>query len=862
MSSVATSNVGGQLSSELDGTLEPLQMQTEVVYLMARRNELSASNDLGASRHWPRYRTLGHFCILEPIGRGGCGTVVKALDTNLDRIVAIKLLSEEMATAAADRQRFAREARFASAVCHENVVCIYEVQEEPIPYLVMEYVSGESLQIRLDRSGPMATREILSVGAQIARGLAAAHATGVVHRDVKPANVLLESGDSGAVKLTDFGIAYSIDDPSLTQTGIVVGTPLYMSPEHARGESVDHRADLFSLGSVLYAMVTGRAPFEAGNSLAVIQRITEGRPDPIREIVPEALPWLCDLIERLHALKPTDRIQTATEVAEQLETCLEAISQGREATPIEPAPTPRRKSRRKVVALAGVFLILAAASAFGFRAAPATMVQAQSAEASTRDRLDILTNDLGMKFVRVPAGASWLGGRDGIVGDEPVTFDHDFFMGSYEVTQADWRKVMGVETVPSRFSRAGDLSHRVVDVPDEILQRYPVEDVSWDQCQKFIRRLNSLTHETGWEYRLPRSSEWEYACRGGPGRGDRNLGHNFYFQESSKELVSDQANFVNSGHDRPRPVGSYAPNPLGIYDMHGNVFEMCDDITKTDANWASIFRGGFWGDQAEDFGAEAKRTGDTGHSYHGAGFRLVRVRRMEFAPVVDPRITPAERTELFRAEMKRLNPDLRCPINVAISEGKVSALSIHEGKPIRDLRPIRLLPHLQTIEILGGSFSDFADLSGLPLKRLTLNNNWVLTDLRPLRGMALEKLEIWGFQGTDLSPLAGMPLSILNCGGGYQKLDLTPLKGMPLKFLCLNCTATEDLSPLRGMPLDKLLFKETLVANLEPLRGMKVREIHMNPPLARASEIIREMTTLTEINEQPAAEFWSELRGK
>src|SRR5262249_48641709 len=148
------------------------------------------------------------------------------------------------------------EGRAAAAVSHEHIVAIHGVDEaNGLPYLVMEYVSGISLQERLDRSGPLETKEILRIGMQVASGLAAAHAQGLIHRDIKPANILLENGFE-RVKITDFGLARAVDDASLTQSGVLAGTPMYMAPEQARGEALDHRADLFSLGSVLYALCT------------------------------------------------------------------------------------------------------------------------------------------------------------------------------------------------------------------------------------------------------------------------------------------------------------------------------------------------------------------------------------------------------------------------------------------------------------------------------------------------------------------------------------------------------------------------------------------------------------------------------
>src|SRR5262245_12468541 len=206
---------------------------------------------------------LGHYEVQEIIGRGGMGVVVRAFDEKLHRVVAIKVMAAQLATNGTARKRFVREAQAQAAVSHDHIVTIHAVEaESQLPYLAMQYVSGMSLQERLDKSGPMQLHEILRVGMQTASGLAAAHAQGLVHRDIKPANILLENGVE-RVKITDFGLARAATEASLTQSGVVAGTPQYMSPEQAEGKAIDQRTDLFSLGSVLYAMCTGRAPFRA-----------------------------------------------------------------------------------------------------------------------------------------------------------------------------------------------------------------------------------------------------------------------------------------------------------------------------------------------------------------------------------------------------------------------------------------------------------------------------------------------------------------------------------------------------------------------------------------------------------------------
>ena len=308
--------------------LEPLSDQTLRAGSPARNLMVQQVLDHLAPTDDPQMLgRLGSYEIMGVVGSGGMGVVLKAFDPSLDRCVAIKTLNPILAGSGAARARFSREARAAAAVVHDNVIEIYGVAEAGnLPYLVTPYVRGTSLQRRLDDSGPLSTAEVLRVGMQTAAGLAAAHAQGLAHRDIKPANILLSEGVE-RVLITDFGLARAADDASLTRSGVIAGTPQYMSPEQARGEAVDPRSDLFSLGSMLYAACTGRAPFRAETSYGVLRRITDEAPRPIREINPEIPQWLCRIIDRLMAKQPDDRYQSADEVAELLKDCLAHFQQ-------------------------------------------------------------------------------------------------------------------------------------------------------------------------------------------------------------------------------------------------------------------------------------------------------------------------------------------------------------------------------------------------------------------------------------------------------------------------------------------------------------------------------------------------------
>jgi eukaryotic-like serine/threonine-protein kinase len=350
-------------------------------------------------------RMLGRFGgyeVVGIIGYGGMGVVLKGFEAALDRYVAIKLLAPHLASSGAARARFRREARAAAAVLHENVVAIHSVSEaKELPFLVMPYMNGDSLQKRLDQQGPMQTREILRIGMQIAAGLAAAHAQGLVHRDIKPGNILLDKGVE-RVTITDFGLARAADDASLTHSGVIAGTPQYMSPEQARGEPLDCRSDLFSLGSVLYTMCTGRPPFRAQTAFGVLHRISESAPTTIRELAPETPEWLCEIVAKLHAKDPKNRLQSAVEVADLLGRWLAHIQQ----PTVIPAPPrlvserlrTRRVRRRTIAATLGILAVVLTIAVFvwrpwntktGDQTAESHIGRAESAEMASQDALSL-----------------------------------------------------------------------------------------------------------------------------------------------------------------------------------------------------------------------------------------------------------------------------------------------------------------------------------------------------------------------------------------------------------------------------------------------------------------------------------------
>lgn len=319
---------------------------------------------------------LAHFDVMRVLGRGGMGIVLEAFDSKLQRHVAIKVLDPDLADDELSRQRFCREARAAASITHENVVAVHQVEKSAdagLPYLVMQLISGESLEDRLAHEKKLPLHEIVRIAMQTAHGLVAAHAQGLIHRDIKPGNILLEPPHD-RVKLTDFGLARVADDVKLTRTGFVTGTPLYMAPEQALGEEADYRSDLFSFGAILYEMCAGEPPFAGNSALAILRQIAEVKHKPLREVNPEVPEWLARTVDQLLEKKPDDRIQSAAHLAELLDYEWALMKTSSEDVPAVCQIALRKRTRRNrriAAAVGATFLTLGLlAGAFIFNRGP------------------------------------------------------------------------------------------------------------------------------------------------------------------------------------------------------------------------------------------------------------------------------------------------------------------------------------------------------------------------------------------------------------------------------------------------------------------------------------------------------------
>ena len=302
------------------------------------------------------------FRVLEVLGQGGMGVVLKAIEPLLDRVVAVKVLAPQLAASETSRKRFLSEARAVAQIEHPHVVGIYQVaQHNGLPYLVMPCVDGESLETLLRRRGTLDHHRTVAIAVQVCEALEAAHAAGIVHRDIKPGNLLIESA-TGHVMVTDFGLARAINDESLTRTGFIAGTPQYMSPEQAQGQTVDGRSDLYSLAAVMYAMLSGKPPFVAADALATIHQVVHDDPPSLSETTNNELPaWLVTLLERTLCKRPEDRPQSAAvlkQCLQQHSTSLLPTSRGREQRRLSHQAASAFGTARQVVSLLAFALVL------------------------------------------------------------------------------------------------------------------------------------------------------------------------------------------------------------------------------------------------------------------------------------------------------------------------------------------------------------------------------------------------------------------------------------------------------------------------------------------------------------------------
>ncbi len=867
------------------GTTEgvTLTMQGDVV------SDEKTSDDETNSLHFLKPSTrpgslgrIGHYEVLEVINKGGFGIVFRAFDDVLKREVAVKVMAPQIAATSPARKRFLREARSSAAVRHENVVQVYEVAEHPLPYLVMEFIPGESLQQLLARIGPLEVAEVLRIGNQIAEGLAAAHATDLIHRDIKPSNILMDLGTHGSAKITDFGLARAADDASISQSGIIAGTPMFMAPEQALGHKLDQRADLFSFGSVLYQMVSGRPPFRASPTLAVLKRVVEEAPRPIQEIIPETPTWLCDIIAKLHAKNPDDRFQSAREVADVLTNCenqLKTYGRLKDFSRIPRAKTKRAWWWKWMAAATIVFLPVFALGVTEL----ARVTQLFRGLQSTHDPIKpdgdptlvvVAKQELPVPVAKLeqllPTTAGW-------------TFLKPFEMkseGGATLTLLDDGSILAGGEHPSQDSYSltfRDLPSKIQALRLEVLphntlpKNGPGRHPSGRFCLTTIKFQLDLPKSPNELRFLKLSKAWADNCRGD----------------------DSEVQFAIDADDNTGWVTEVGKPHFAVFELAEPFFTTASMVLRATLEFKPAQRKHELGCFRLSVSKESWNEEDANKAVFEDWLK-----RIAALPAL-------EQVEELRKELKKRNPEFDGTLTPTIRADAVIGLKFNTDR-VTDISPVQALTRLQRLDIGGpdpgkGSFMNLSQLKGMSLTVLVCNNTMVadltplkgmpltalycddtnVSDLEALKGMSLRALSVHGTSVESLMPLKGMPLNFIGFAG-TKVSNLSPLEGMPLTELSFSDAPVSDLAPLNGMPLEMLHCARTKVADLAPLKGMKklaalhcertkvadlspLKEIPLKMILcdfqaARDAKILRAMKTLETINGKPVEEFWKDVK--
>ncbi len=585
------------------------------------------------------------------------GAVYLATHTRLNIPVAVKILPPDTARDPVFVERFLREAQFAARIRHSNVVSVLDADRDTdsgLYYVVQEYVNGGTVG-ELLRKGAIGMTRALDITIGVAEALAEAEVHRIIHRDIKPDNIILT--DRGQPKLADLGLAKRAGGVRVTMSGASLGTPSYMPPEQIEGAStVDTRADIYSLGATLYAMLTGSPPFTGATAYEVMRKamtqpvpsLGEKKPD-----LPESVAAVC---MKAMSKDPGHRYQTPRELLEDLRKVRSGIrdasellagaagESNREAEaetglpdnspegtiPVRPARRPvggrlSRPWRKYIVSMLAAGVGAALLVRFVWYGKTAT---------STAGDVNLdLGGGVKIELVWIPPGEFMMGSPDDEQGrrdnegpSHSVTISKGFWMGKYEVTQEQYRRVRG-ET-PSEFKG----------------NRNPVEKVSWNDAKALCE---ALTAQMGKAVRLPTEAEWEYACRAGSttaywfGDDMTQLHRCANYRDKTSDLPGgtqghSETDLVNAdGHKTTAPVGSLRANPWGLHDMHGNVYEWCEDWygeyserSVTDPRGPLVgryrtVRGGAWDTSFPHCRAANRSYNHPGYSNDAIGFRVV-----------------------------------------------------------------------------------------------------------------------------------------------------------------------------------------------------------------------------------------------
>jgi formylglycine-generating enzyme required for sulfatase activity len=571
----------------------------------------------------PGDRLSGRFEIQQQIGAGGMGVVYRALDTNRDEAIALKVMQPGLLSNDAAKQRFMSEAKIAIGLSHPHIVKTFDVQKDgAYLYLTMELLQGQSLREamtqRKQAGREWALDEVIGIATSLCEALSYAHKL-TIHRDLKPENVWLAK--DGLTKLMDFGIAKLLSGSQLTQTSTVMGTAYYMAPEQLQGaRDIDHRADQYAVAVMIYELLTGKVP--------------TGRFKSVIELCDDVGAPLSGVIDRALASQPEERFDNMAVFAEQLR---DALKRNVGKKPVNKT-TDEGGSGKLIAGAVAVVLLAGGAVLYSKQttapnpapavAVVATVKQPEPAKVEVKPveqpKVEVQkakaepevvkpkvvekpaepvkaapVKSSGPAMVRIPAGSIQIGSSKDTDNPVRMVSVQAFEIGKYAVTQKEWRDVMGNN--PSKFNSCGD--------------NCPVEQVSWDDIQIFLQKLNA---KTGRQYRLPNETEWEYACYGGS--------QTEYCGGNDIDSVAWYGNNASPGgnsNQTTHPVGQKQANGYGLYDMSGNVWQWMENCYSSSCSGRAL-RGGSWNDRPQSVRAAYRSGNGPASRYYSVGFRVAR----------------------------------------------------------------------------------------------------------------------------------------------------------------------------------------------------------------------------------------------
>ena len=543
-------------------------------------------------------KTIGKVRIERLLARGGMAEVYLGTHLALERPVAVKLLHSHIEEEPSLLERFHREAKVVAALRHPNIVQLFDFDTvDGHPYIVMEYLKGPTLASYLrglhDRHELIPPHQVARLLKGLTAALDYAHSQGVIHRDIKPGNILLHNrrgeipldkpltSDIEAI-ITDFGLVRIAHAATQTASGLVSGTPAYMSPEQASGEKVDHRTDIYSLGVVLYEMLAGRVPFEADSTMSVLYMHIHNTPPPIPEISPDVQAIMSKALMK----NPADRYQTSSEMAidfylsigmtADAKTIIDAYPESAKSIKVktEPKPAPKR-SWLGVGIFAFLCVLLLGAGAWGVSAfLPSLSKPTQTISPATTNPVASITvpvtGDLPTSegMVKVTSGSYEVGlsQTDGYHAAPQVIALKDFWIDQYQVTNAQYQQYMSETGAAPPQTWPG--------VPD-----HPVIGVTWDQALAYCQWKNK---------RLPNEAEWEAAGRG-PGTVPQ------LYPWGDDVTADGQALKLPDQDTYPVGTQSFNKSPFGVFDMVGNVWEWVGEPYAGGQEGSKFLRGGRYG---------------------------------------------------------------------------------------------------------------------------------------------------------------------------------------------------------------------------------------------------------------------------